>query len=163
MEKYETLGRRFWAVILDSIILLPITWGITFFFLFVSPMSLTMTFSSIAVGVLSVGYYVLMHNRYGQTVGKMAAKVKVLDLSEMPVNFGQAVVRSLPQIIPVMYGISFSTADDSIDSAARLGSQIIYAWLFLFYLADIVVCMANEKHRALHDFIAGTIVVRTDV
>jgi uncharacterized RDD family membrane protein YckC len=163
MEKYQTFGRRFWAGILDSIILLPITWGITFFFLFVSPMPLVNTFSSIAVGLVSVGYYILMHNYYGQTLGKMAVKVKVLDISETPINFGQAVVRSLPQIIPVMYSISFSTAGDSIDTVARSSSQIIYGSLVVFYIADVVVCLVSEKRRALHDFIAGTIVVRTDV
>lgn len=163
MEKYQTFWRRFWAGVLDSLILLPITWGITVFFLFVSPMPLMMTFSSIAVGFVSVSYYILMHNFYGQTLGKMAAKVKVLDISETPINFGQAVVRSLPQIIPVMYSISFSTADESIDSVARSGVNIIYGSLLVFYLADVVVCLISEKRRALHDLIAGTVVVKTDV
>jgi uncharacterized RDD family membrane protein YckC len=163
MEKYETVWQRFGAGILDSIILLPISWGITFFILFVSPRLLENTFSSIAVSFVSVGYYILMHSRYGQTLGKMVTKVKVLDNAETPINFGQAVLRSLPQLLPLMFAISFSTADDSIDSISQSGLMIIYISLVVFYLADIVVCLVNEKRRALHDFIAGTVVVKTNL
>jgi uncharacterized RDD family membrane protein YckC len=34
---------------------------------------------------------------------------------------------------------------------------------FLWLVVDIFVCVKHEKDRALHDLIAGTVVVRLDV
>jgi uncharacterized RDD family membrane protein YckC len=159
MEKYQTLLRRFGAGIIDSLILAPISWFIAFVVFLVGSTTAARAVSPALVGLISVSYYILMHNFYGQTVGKMAARVKVLDDSEIRVNFGQAVLRSLPQLIPAMFAVSFSTADHSTEDVTLL----LYGSLSLFYLVDIIVCLSNEKHRALHDFMAGTVVIRTDV
>jgi len=158
MEAYKTIRRRFLAAVLDSIILAPVSILVTFFFgiLDASP-----AISTAAVGIISVSYYIGLHAYYGQTVGKKAASVKVLDDSEKRINFGQAVLRSLPQLIVAMFALSFSNSERSA-STETVAS--ILNWFFgIFVIADIVVCLVNEKHRALHDFIAGTIVVRTDV
>jgi uncharacterized RDD family membrane protein YckC len=161
MEKYQTFGRRFGAAILDSLVLLPINWGVSFVIVLIST---TPTMLSWAVpGFISALYYILMHYYRGQTLGKMAAKVKVLDDSETPINFGQSIVRSLPQLFIPMFAVSFSTADQSAAETIALLAGLIYGLTFLFSVANVVVCLANDKRRALHDFIAGTIVVRTDV
>jgi uncharacterized RDD family membrane protein YckC len=160
MEKYNTLWRRFIALFIDSIILIPVNWGIALALSIINILPTLIT--SAFTGLISVLYYILMHYYFGQTVGKMAGKVKVLDDSETPVNFGQSVLRSLPQLLPVMFAFSFSTADETADSIA-LWAGLIYGFTGLFSIADIIVCLANDKRRALHDFIAGTIVVRTDV
>lgn len=34
----------------------------------------------------------------------------------------------------------------------------VFGWV----LADAIVCLSNSRHRALHDMIAGTVVVRSD-
>jgi uncharacterized RDD family membrane protein YckC len=118
-------------------------------------------FLHLPAGFFSFFYYVLTHYYYGQTVGKVVANVKVLDDSETSINFGQSVLRSFPQFLPVMFAVSFSTAGET-DSRA-FWESLINGLTVLFFVVDIIVCLANEKHRALHDFIAGTIVVRTDV
>ena len=109
-NKYETFGRRVGAAILDSFILFPVGLGISLVFLFFNIASPLL--GSAAAGLISAAYYILTHYRYGQTFGKMAAKVKVLDDSENPINFGQAIVRSLPQLLVPMFAISFSTAGE---------------------------------------------------
>jgi|SRR5215204_1212248 len=161
MEKYETLGKRFWASILDSIIIMLIQGIGVFITVFVGASATLSNVASVTTGLVAVFYIILMHYYYGQTVGKMAAKVKVLDDSESSINFGQAVLRSLPQLFPVMFAVSFSTAGDT-DSEALWGG-LISGLTVIFEIADIIVCLSNDKRRALHDFIAGTIVVRTDV
>ena len=159
MEKHETLGKRFGAMILDFFVLVPVTIVITFVLVFIDRHLIAL--SSILSGFISVLYYILMHYHYGQTVGKMIVNVKVLDASEASINFGQSILRSLPQLIPVMFAVSFSTADNS--ETAEFWARTVYAFSGAFYLIDALVCAASEKHRALHDFIAGTVVVRTDV
>lgn len=162
MEKYKTLGRRFGAIVLDSFILMPITGVASFIFFFID-LTPNKVISSMIPGFISVFYYILMHAYNGQTFGKMAAKVKVLNDSETPINFGQAVLRSLPQLFPVMFAFSSLTANQSDESSIKFWASIIYGLVSLFFILDVIVCLTNEKHRALHDFIAGTIVIKTDV
>jgi uncharacterized RDD family membrane protein YckC len=163
MEKYETLGRRFGALILDSLILIPVNLVVSFLTVLMSWSPGILTVSSALGGVISVSYYILMHYQYGQTLGKMVMKVKVLDDSEGAINFGQAVIRSLPQLIPAMFAVSFSTADRTDNLSASVVGTLISGLVSIFWIADVIVCLVNDKRRALHDFIAGTIVVRTDV
>jgi uncharacterized RDD family membrane protein YckC len=161
MEKYETFWRRFGAGILDSFIILPINWGVSFIFLFISSTPTMLSWA--APGFISALYYILMHYYRGQTLGKMAAKVKVLDDTETPISLGQAIIRNLPQLLIPMFAVSFSTADASAADTIAFGAGLIYGFTVLFSFVDAVVCLANEKRRALHDFIAGTVVVRTDI
>ena len=162
MEKYETFGRRFGAAFLDSIILIPVGWGISFVFLFVgyTPPLLT----SAVLGLFSAAYYILTHWRYGQTIGKKVAQVKVLDDSETPINFGQAIIRSLPQLLIPMFAVSFSTAGEQQNGDSMdFWASMVYGLTAVFSVVNVIVCLANEKRRALHDFLAGTVVVRTDI
>ena len=160
MEKYETFWRRVGAAILDYLILLPVTWGASFT---VVVFSIEPTILYMAIpGLISAIYYVLMHYYGGQTLGKMAVKVKVLDDSEMPVNFGQAILRSLPQLLLPMFAVSFSTARETEETIWRW-VNMIYGLTTVFSVNTVIVCLASSKRRALHDFLAGTVVVRTDV
>jgi uncharacterized RDD family membrane protein YckC len=162
MDKYETFGRRVGAAILDSFVLFPVGLGISFVFLLIGDAAPLL--GSAAAGLVSAIYYIFMHYRFGQTVGKMAARVKVLDDSENPINFGQAIIRSLPQLLAPMFAVSFSTAGEPPDGdSGGFWASMIYGLTALFSVANVIVCLANEKRRALHDFIAGTIVVRTDI
>lgn len=163
MNKFQTLGKRFWASILDSLILMPVNWAVSFALMVFGGTQKTFMISTALVGLISVIYYVFMHSRYGQTLGKMALKVKVLDDSDGAINLGQAILRSLHQIIPVMFAFVSITADQSNDDSAALWTSMIYITIGVFGIADAIVWLVNDKHRALHDFIAGTIVVRTDV
>ena len=161
MEKYQTFGRRFGAAILDSIIIFPVNWIVSSVILSITAIPTMLSWAIPAL--ISALYYILLHYYFGQTLGKIAARVKVLDDSGTSINFGQSIIRSLPQLIIPMFAVSFSTADQTAADTIRLWAGIIYGFNFLFSVANIIVCLANEKRRALHDFIAGTIVVRTDV
>lgn len=156
MEKYQTFGRRVVAGLLDTFLLFVVNLIVSGF---LAPAGDKIGF--IVTGIISLAYYVLLHYHYGQSIGKMALKVKVLDDSETPLNFGQVILRYLPQLLPVMFAVSFSTAGEN--SSAELWQTLLSGLMMLFALADIIVCLSNDRRRALHDFIAGTIVVRTDV
>lgn len=168
MDKYNTVGSRFAASFIDGIIMIPV--GILSGILPVMG-----SFSKIAIvwniiiSLIPVIYTIWLHTVSGQTLGKMAMKVKVLDISERPITFTQAVIRSLPQMLPVF--ISASTFIRQIQSSTitefsndffetvLTGAYIFYAvWL----IGNIISALVTEKKRALHDLIAGTVVVRMD-
>lgn len=166
MEKYQTIGPRFLALLIDSMILIPIS----FLGIILSSFSNQVKYSTIInilMSSVSVVYTVLMHNFYGRTLGKMAMKVKVLDISERPITFTQAVIRSLPQMLPVFITASLLLSDLSPENAnanelLKSATNIAYILYSVWSVADIIVCFASAKKRALHDFLAGTVVVRTD-
>lgn len=168
MEKYQTVGARFLASLIDSLLAIPVA-IVTMIAanLFSSP---KINFSlTIAMSVIPVLYTILMHNFYGQTLGKMAMKVKVLDITERPITFTQSVVRSLPQLFPVF--ISASTLShqilpqtDEVFPNDVFGTilTVIYGLYSLWNIFDIIICLSSDKKRALHDLVAGTVVVKTD-
>jgi uncharacterized RDD family membrane protein YckC len=41
----------------------------------------------------------------------------------------------------------------------RFVPLIILCW----FLAEVITMLTNEKRRALHDFLAGTVVIRTNL
>jgi uncharacterized RDD family membrane protein YckC len=163
MEKFQTLGRRAGALFLDSLVLLPVSWIVSPISLFFDSSPTALAVSSALVGVITVAYSIVLHALYGQTLGKKVARVKVVDTSEKPINFGQSVLRSFPQLILAMFALSFSTADETAANSIDIFGTLIYWFFVIFFIVDIVICLVNEKRRALHDFMGGTIVVRTDV
>lgn len=167
MNLYQTLDKRIIAFLIDSIVFAPL--GI--FYALAGGMGLP-EWAYIAMtplgSVAGIGYNVLLHWKYGQTLGKMVAKVKVLDLSEKPITFGQSCRRDIAYILSEAIDIAaiiyllvlgFSWGSDPLVSAQEYLSIPLLIW----FLVDAIVCIKSKKNRALHDFIAGTVVVRLDV
>ena len=171
MDKYQTIGARFWATIVDFLATLPFMIAFIYFSSKNDPNTHSVTtisfLGTVLFSILSVLYYVLMHARYGQTLGKMAAKVKVLDISENPINLGQAIIRSLPQLVPLFLVIG-SQNPQFLEGSASEADKLVMPYvagittglIWIWNIADIIVALSNSKHRALHDYIAGTVVVK---
>jgi uncharacterized RDD family membrane protein YckC len=115
-----------------------------------------------------------MHAKYGQTFGKMVCKIKVVDFgTEGAISIRQACLREgIP--IAVSLGIvsyqiyAISTGGLSLDAIAKGQMPKDRAYLvleklpLLWGVAEAVTMLSNKKRRALHDYIAGTVVVRTN-
>lgn len=165
MDKYQTFLPRIGASIVDSLLMIPLIFITPFIAAFLeSYMPKARFFAVILLGIVSALYVILMHTFYGQTLGKMLVKVKVVDVYEKPIIFGQAVLRSLPLVALVMFYLAFSGVEPAKDAFMNLTFAALFWFLLsLFIVVDIVTFLANKRHCALHDFIAGTIVVRTDI
>jgi uncharacterized RDD family membrane protein YckC len=115
-------------------------------------------------------YSVALHARYGQTLGKMASGVKVLDLSEQRLpSLGQAFMRDIGPVVLnslalgwLIYLVSVGryTSKDAADAGP---SSILALAGAGWALLELGTMLASAKLRALHDYIAGTVVVREDV
>ena len=166
MLKYHTFWPRFWAGFVDCLVFMPI--GFLERYL-TSPES--GPFILITWGVISYTAYwlysVLLHARCGQTLGKMATGVKVLDVSEERIpTLRQAFIRDIGYIVPntlsLGYLIYLVVAGQYVRGAedSSLPGQIL-VWASLgWFLLEIISMATNDKRRAFHDFIAGTVVVR---
>lgn len=165
MEKYKTFFPRFVALLIDSFIMLPLAilddwfrraeFPPLFFYIWIPVSSL----------VLPV-YTIMMNGFYGQTLGKMAMNVKVLDISEEPLKFTQAILRDLPQLIfnlcAIYLGIAFLGQSPEAENV-KMAYGTFGTFAMIWGLADISTFFLNDKRRALHDFIARTVVVKTNL
>jgi len=175
--RYAGFWRRALALVVDGLILL----------LFVAIQQsivglsiATAIVSYVVLAAAAAAYPVYFHTRWGQTVGKMAAKIRVTRLDGTPIGFERALLRSSVD----MALSAFSTASlvymlltwpgpewsslGFFDRGHLIGERslashwsfdtIIQVWMW----GELLVLLTNKKKRALHDFIAGTVVVRTD-
>jgi uncharacterized RDD family membrane protein YckC len=111
-------------------------------------------------------YCALMHARYGQTLGKRAVNVKVFAVSEERIpSLEQSFLREIAGIIySAMWLMQFAHYVLATGSAVRgriaFPSQILNrAWIW-WLVIELGTMLANTKRRAVHDFIAGTVVLR---
>lgn len=164
-SKYSNFWRRLFAIIIDGFILLPLQW--------LDEYILSGFFSSGSIfiwGVLSsmlgIVYYVILHAKYGQTIGKMVTKVKVVDISEKRnLTIRQSCMRDIfpiimtPVVVYAYAQIAFNSHTWESLEQGVLFTIIGFAaigWVGL----ECVSMLFNEKRRAIHDYIAGSVVVR---
>lgn len=164
--KYKTFWRRFWAGFVDGLVFLPISWLDGFLFDPQRDLGVLVVWAIISYSAYWL-YSVLLHARYGQTLGKMVAKVQVLDLSEERIpTLKQAFVREAGYIIlntlSLIWFIYLVVTRRYTDTSQLInGPALLLAFASLgWYLLEIITITTNQKRRAFHDFIAGTVVVR---
>lgn len=169
-DKYQTIGSRFIALTIDGVIFIPIMIIGLVFGALIGSSPLALFIGNVLSALMFAAYYILAHGFYGQTVGKSYMNIKVVDISERNINIGQATLRYLPNLIPLIVLIGFGhpqfLAGNVSEMELYLGNILIVAsqiFTPVWTIADIIVCFSSGKHRALHDFIAGTVVIKTDI
>jgi len=162
-DKYRTGLKRFWAAIVDGIVFMPL--------LLIEQWLLGKTEdTSVIIGwtiftaFLPLLYSIILHYKYGQTIGKWVAGVKVVDISETrTLTFKQSVLRDVfylgIEIIGLLYFafLVFQTnkAEYLYNNYRNFADQPILWWTII----ELVTMLTNSKRRALHDFIAKSVVV----
>jgi len=161
-SKYQTGWARFWAAFIDALVFLPLSL-IEDNLLLPTGNKLGLIFWIIFNVSVTIAYSVLLHAKYGQTLGKMAMKVKIVDQSEtMPITLRQAFMRDLVgigiMIIAILYMIVLFADVEVIEKGY---DSFLGFWGLIWTVAELATMLSNPKRRAIHDFIAGTVVVRT--
>jgi uncharacterized RDD family membrane protein YckC len=165
LPKYQTFWPRFWAGWIDALVFVPL-WLIDSWLEGTKvPLLLALWY---VLYTLSFDIYsVVMHAKYGQTIGKMAMGVRVLDLSEAKLSLRQALLRdAVPiafSVIAIVQGLPLVLAGLSpYQSGAELGwiDMLSLGSSLIWFGAELVTMLTNSKRRAIHDYIAGSVVVR---
>ncbi len=182
-EKYKTFWRRFWASIIDSIIISIPIFALDYLFLYehvgIGEKSLSAYLQSYNKGLLSstlilstispliyIVYSVYLTGIHGGTLGKKAMGITVLDGDDEQnfIGIKRAVIRDLPYIIAECIGIAymiviFGSGDELIvheDSVLRIIDNLVGIWA----LAELITMLGNERRRAIHDILANSVVVK---
>ena len=170
---YAGFWRRTLALIVDILVEAPIF--VLAFFLFRA--SLVGAIGSVFVGAVAFAYPIYFHARWGQTLGKMAVKIRVVQVDGRPVTARNAFLRSSVDlglwmvyavatvwVLTTWDGPAWSSLDwlrqrELVDdrnpfyTPYDIASQV---WLW----SEVVVLLFNRRRRALHDFLAGTVVIK---
>lgn len=162
-DKYKTLIRRLAASFFDALLLaLPL---IAFTANNGQAGEDTMASLNIANMFLPILYSVFMHYRYGQTLGKMALGIKVVHANEVDgLSLKQAVLRDTPWLILEVIGLLLlltgfqdgNTEADWLYVIQSIAGNAATLWLVL----ELLTALTNSRRRAIHDFLANTVVVK---
>jgi uncharacterized RDD family membrane protein YckC len=167
-EKYKTFWPRFLAAIVDSLVFIPLEIADYFIrenYNIINDAAIYFWF--ILASLAFMIYSVLMHGIYGQTLGKMAMNVKVLDISENKLSMLQALKRDIIPIIltciciaiVLLQSINY-TGTNASSITYNIASYLIEYVGFAWFIAEIVSMLFNDKRRAIHDFIADSVVIK---
>ena len=165
-KKYATFWPRVLAAILDTLILWPLgwadelIWGATKSTAILVPWYLLYSFSFVA-------YTIILHGVYGQTIGKAITGVKVVDLSEGRLSMKQAVLRDSVILLITALGVGsgLRIAAAGISPYGNPFEMTAVDWIFIYAtlgwsILEVLSMLLSKKRRAIHDFIAGSVVIR---
>jgi uncharacterized RDD family membrane protein YckC len=163
---YSTFWRRFWAGFIDGCVVgLPI--GILEIIFRLGTRGdgahIAWNAGTAAAGII---YSVLMHANGGQTVGKKACGVIVLDKGERRTpTLKEAMLRDMGSIVPTAVVVGFvlmavvsgdyQLEPDRIVAVTDVLAKFNGFWL----LTELATMLTNDRRRALHDYIGGTVVM----
>ena len=174
---YAGFGKRFGSAIVDMLVFIPFM----FVFHFIESSSLLMAMVSVVLSsLLFSAYTIYFHYKFGATLGKMALGIKVTLPNGGKIGLKQALLRSSVDLAFALFMviaqvIAISNADPEVYLNAGWMERAEYIMpLFpvwygvvniasqLWYWGEFIVLLFNKRKRALHDFIAGTVVIRQE-
>jgi uncharacterized RDD family membrane protein YckC len=168
-RRYQTFWPRFWSGWIDTLVFIPL-WVVSYF-IWKNHQHLSVYLVLFWYAINSFSYLiysVLMHGKFGQTLGKMATSVKVCDISENQLSMSQAIRRDiiplgLAAIDIVIYAPKILSGVDIWDASAMNYDAYFGFMEFAslgWFMTEIITMLFSQKRRALHDFIAGSVVIR---
>jgi uncharacterized RDD family membrane protein YckC len=171
---------RFFAALIDFIILYPLIFIERYFFLHRFPFWFLSIFIVISLSI-SYGYNPLFIGLIGWTPGKYLLRLRVINPQGKKIGLVKGLIRYIITFITILPATYYQftlagllTANPSINNYPEAYKDIysqhhlfsptnsILMWLpyILFTLVDICFLIFNSRHRALHDFMAGSYVIK---
>ncbi len=174
--RYAGFWPRLGALLLDLLIMLPLGalafWGTQRYRLFDLYYLVPGTF-------FGLFYSVYLVQRFGGTPGKLIIGIRIRKVSGDPVGYREALLRYFPEfilgmlmsialLIPVFHMSDTEYHTLSFMERAKRMVELAPSWYKplqiiqnVWVWGELIVLLTNRKRRALHDFIAGTVVVQT--
>ncbi len=174
---YAGFWRRFGAFWIDILVMLPFI----VLFQYINGLHRNVSFFTIIPSTfLFWGYTIYFHGRWGATLGKMATKIKVVKKDLSPIGYKEAFIRfSVDAFFTSLALIAqhIALSNISVEEFGRLAwserqnrlKDLYPGWNHAVNLlhqiwiwSEFIVLLTNKKRRALHDFIAGTVVIHRE-
>jgi len=164
MEKYSTFWKRLFSAIIDGIIFIPFSYLGAYI---EQGNNRPLLFCWLLLeAFLIMLYFVYLHGRYGQTLGKKVMNIRVLDLNESKtIGYKHAFYREAIPFIFHSIGMLFIISI-SINNTAYYTEQLsiqyndfIFHTTLVWVIIELSTMFTNPKRRAVHDILARSVVV----
>lgn len=171
---YAGFWRRFGAYWIDVFVMIPLI-GIVYFC--GEKSRLFQLYWFIPCLLIGIGFHVYLVKRFGGTPGKLLLNMRIAMLDGSPVTLKAASLRysvlfilsflsSLALLLSVLsmtdelyFSLGYIERSQKILELApswyRLVSILLQVWIW----SEFISMLFNKQRRAIHDFIAGTVVV----
>ena len=174
---YAGFWRRFGSMVIDGFMCVPLVllsekYGIQ--------SSLNFILTSYLTPILFWAYMIFFHYKYGATIGKMVFKIKITLPDGSKIKLREAILRSSVDLVFLLFtflALSIAFLDTELDFVFLLNEDIItrHNYLELHYpswyvfvdvcsniwiWSELLVLLFNDRKRAIHDYIAGTVVIK---
>jgi uncharacterized RDD family membrane protein YckC len=176
---YESIYAGFWtrfsSLLLDLLIMLPYALLV----IYLNELSKNAYYFTFVPGIIIHFWYsIYLVKKYGGTPGKLIVGIKILKLNGTPVTWREAILRqSIEYILTVflsvitIYALTLADGEYYESLTWRQKTQHLpsltpllfktYTWASNIWIySEIVVLLFNERRRAIHDFIADTVIVK---
>ena len=176
--KYAGFFQRLGSLLIDAMILMPIS----FFVMWGNEQSRLFTLYYFIPGLIIMFlYHIYLVKEYGGTPGKLLLNIKITKLDETNVGYKEAIIR---QIINLILGVALQvytiltilnmtdeeyfsynwvTRGQAIIEYSPMWYYIILALTNIWVYSEFIVMLTNKERRAIHDFMAGTIVINKKI
>ena len=119
--------------------------------------------SSISVVSLIVYFVIIQYFLKGQTIGKKILKLRVVSNKDKELNIGHYFVRSLI-LNNIIFSIILIAGIYIFNETAYYNLSMVVSYLQLLVMSVIILMVVLRRdNRGLHDFLAGTKVISTEV
>ena len=176
----ESIYAGFWtrlcSLLLDILFIAP--WGL--FVFFINGLSKNAHYFTLIPGLIFHFWFsIYLVKKYGGTPGKLIVGIKILKLDGTEVTWREAILReSISFILTILFSLMSVYAITIADWEYYKNLGWIHKQQYLFALTPILyniyswtsnvwdyselfVLLFNKRKRALHDFIADTVIVKT--
>jgi len=172
---YAGLWARFASFILDALIMLPLI----FFILFLNGLGKNIFFYTLIPNFLfGLWYQIYLPKKYGGTPGKLIAGMKIIKLNGESIDWKEAVLRHSVLLLLTLFSVVMMTSclisadETTFNSLGWLKRSqylmslspmffLVYTWVSnVWVYSEFIVLLTNKRKRAIHDYIAGTVIVK---
>lgn len=175
----ESIYAGFWArlgsLLLDSVFSIPVI----FLVLYLNGLGKNVYFYTLVPNLLFfIWYNIYLLKKYGGTPGKLVVGIKIIKLDGQAIGWKEAILRNvillaLTVLSCIVMTVCLIKADDATFTSLSWMKQTqylmtlspvffkIYAWASNIWIySEFIVLLTNKRKRAIHDFIAGTVIVK---
>jgi len=172
---YAGFWLRLGSLLLDFIFVIPVT-GLMLYF---NSLGKDLYFYTVIPGFLfGLWYNIYLPKRYGGTAGKLVAGIKIIRIDGQSIGWKEAVLRHIVLLgltifsVILMISCVLMADEETYSSLSWLKQSpylmsfspilfTIYTWASnIWVYSEFIVLLTNRRKRAIHDFIAGTVIVK---
>jgi len=172
---YAGFWRRLGAFLVDALILSPSI----FLIIYINNAGrLNYLYTLIPSHIFYIFYGVYCVKRWGGTPGKLICKIKIININGNPVGWKEAILRyivdfifsvisSIGMIIVILGMTDYQYTSMTFLERSKWMTNHMPFWytlneylLQIWMWSEFIVLLLNKRKRALHDFIAGTVVIK---